>query len=126
MNITDVKTFVVHVPEHGRNFTLLKIYTDEGLTGPGEAGVTWKEQAIAGLVAPYTPILVGKAPSRIEHIWQTLWRGQFFRGGHVHAAAVATIDMALWNLRGKALGVPVYDLLGGKTREYVRCYCHLQ
>jgi galactonate dehydratase len=65
-------------------------------------------------------------PSRIEHIWQTLWRGQFFRGGHVHSAAVAAIDLALWDLRGKALGAPVYDLLGGRVRDYVRCYCHVQ
>ena len=68
----------------------------------------------------------GWIQSRIEHIWQTLWRGQFFRGGHVHAAAVAAIDIALWDLRGKALGVPVYDLLGGRTRDYARCYCHVQ
>jgi galactonate dehydratase len=65
-------------------------------------------------------------PARIEHIWQTLWRGQFFRGGHVHSAAVAAIDLALWDLRGKALGAPVYDLLGGRVRDYVRCYCHVQ
>ena len=67
--ITDVRTFVVHVPERGHNFTFVKVYTDEGLTGLGEAGVTWKEQAIAGLIAAYTPILVGMDPSRIEHIW---------------------------------------------------------
>jgi len=126
MKITDVKTFIVHVPERGRNFTFVKVYTDEGLTGLGEAGVTGKELAIVGLVETYAPILTGMDPSRIEHIWQTLWRGQFFRGGHIHAATVAAIDIALWDLRGKALGVPVYDLLGGKTRDYARCYCHVQ
>jgi len=126
MKITDVKTFVVHVPERGRNVTFVKVYTDDGVTGLGEAGVTGKERAITGMVDTYRPILVGMDPARIEHIWQTLWRGQFFRGGHIHAAAVAAIDMALWDLRGKVLGVPVYDLLGGKTREYARCYCHVQ
>jgi len=127
MKITDVKTFIVHDPDRaGRNYTFVKIYTDEGLTGLGEAGITWKELAIQGLVETYKPILVGMDPSRIEHIWQTLWRGQFFRGGHIHAATVAAIDIALWDLRGKALGVPVYDLLGGKTRDYARCYCHVQ
>ncbi len=126
MKITDVKAFVVSVPERGRNFTFVKVYTDEGLTGLGEAGVTGKELAITGLIDNYRPILVGMDPARIEHIWQTLWRGQFFRGGHIHAAAVAAIDMALWDLRGKALGVPVYDLLGGMTRDYARCYCHVQ
>jgi len=126
MKITDVKTFVVYVPERGRNFTFVKVYTDEGLTGLGEAGVTWKEDAIRGLVDTWAPNLIGMDPSRIEHIWQTLWRGQFFRGGHIHGAAVAAIDIALWDLRGKALGVPVYDLLGGRTRDYARCYCHVQ
>jgi L-alanine-DL-glutamate epimerase-like enolase superfamily enzyme len=58
-------------------------------------------------------------PSHIEHIWQTLWRSQFFRGGHVHAAAVAAIDIALWDLRQGARR-PVYDLLGGRTRDYAR------
>ena len=127
MKITDVKTFLVHDAERPqRNYTFVKIYTDEGLTGLGEAGVTWKELAVKGLVDTYRPILIGMDPSRIEHIWQTLWRGQFFRGGHVHSTVVAAIDLALWDLRGKTLGVPVYDLLGGRTRDYVRCYCHVQ
>jgi galactonate dehydratase len=124
MKITDVKTFIVNRPS--RSYTFVKIYTDEGLTGLGEAGINGKELAIQGLVETYAPILRGMDPSRIEHIWQTLWRGQFFRGGHVHSAVVAAIDIALWDLRGKALGVPVYDLLGGKTRDYARCYCHVQ
>lgn len=127
MKITDVKTFLVHDRERpSRNYTFVKIYTDEGLTGLGEAGVTGRELAVQGMVESFAPILRGMDPSRIEHIWQTLWRGHFFRGGHVHSAAVAAIDIALWDLRGKALGVPVYDLLGGRTRDYARCYCHVQ
>ena len=127
MKITDVKTFLIHDPDRPeRNYTFVKVYTDEGLTGLGEAGINGKELALEGLVKTYAPILIGMDPSRIEHIWQTLWRGQFFRGGHVHAAALAAIDLALWDLRGKALGVPVYDLLGGRTRDYARCYCHVQ
>ena len=127
MKITDVKTFLVHDQERPRrNYTFVKIYTDEGLTGLGEAGINGKELALKGLVETYRPILVGMDPARIEHIWQTLWRGQFFRGGHVHSATVAAIDLALWDVRGKALGVPVYDLLGGRTRDYARCYCHVQ
>ena len=127
MKITDVKTFLVHDEKRPeRNYTFVKIYTDEGLTGLGEAGVTWKELAVQALVDTYRPILVGMDPSRIEHIWQTLWRGQFFRGGHIHSAAVAAIDLALWDLRGKVLGAPVYDLLGGRVRDYARCYCHVQ
>ncbi len=127
MQITDVKTFLVPDQQRpGRNYCFVKLYTDEGLTGLGEAGINGKELALQGLVETYRPILIGMDPSRIEHIWQTLWRGQFFRGGHVHSAAVAAIDIALWDLRGKVLGVPVYDLLGGRTRDYVRCYCHVQ
>ena len=127
MKITDVKTFLVHDEKRPeRNYTFVKIYTDEGLTGLGEAGVTWKELAVQALVDTYRPILVGMDPSRIEHIWQTLWRGQFFRGGHIHSAAVAAIDLALWDLRGKVARGPVYDLLGGRVRDYVRCYCHVQ
>jgi galactonate dehydratase len=126
VKITDVKTFIVYVPERGRNFTFVKVYTDEGVTGLGEAGVTGKELAVRGLVETYREFLVGMDPTRIEHIWQTLWRGQFFRGGHIHGATVAAIDLALWDLRGKTLGVPVYDLLGGKTRDDVQCYCHVQ
>lgn len=126
MKITDVKTFVVYVPNRGRNFTFVKVYTDEGLTGLGESGINRKELSIKGLVDTYAEILKGMDPTRIEHIWQTLWRGQFFRGGHIQAAAIAAIDMALWDLRGKALGIPVYELLGGKTRDYARCYCHVQ
>jgi galactonate dehydratase len=127
MKIADVKTFLVEDPMRpGRNFTFVKVYTDEGLTGLGEAGIHGKELGISGLVDTYAPILRGMDPARIEHIWQTMWRGQFFRGGHVHAAAVAAIDIALWDLRGKALGVPTYELLGGRTRDYARCYCHVQ
>jgi galactonate dehydratase len=127
MKITDIKTFIVHDEERPeRNYTFVKIYTDEGLTGLGEAGINWKELAIQALIESYRPVLIGMDPARIEHIWQMLWRGQFFRGGHVHSAAVAAIDLALWDLRGKTLGVPVYDLLGGRTRDYVRCYCHVQ
>lgn len=127
MKIVDIKTFLVHDPDRPeRNYTFVKVYTDEGLTGLGEAGINGKELALKGLIETYTPLLVGMDPGRIEHIWQTLWRGQFFRGGHVHAAALAAIDLALWDLKGKALGVPVYELLGGKTRDYARCYCHVQ
>ena len=127
MKITDVKTFLVHDRERPtRNYTFVKIYTDEGVTGLGEAGVTGRELAVRGMVESFAPILQGMDPTRIEHIWQTLWRGHFFRGGHVHSAAVAAIDIALWDLRGKVLGVPVYDLLGGRTRDYARCYCHVQ
>ena len=71
MKITDVKPFVVYAPERGRNFTFVKIYADEGLTGLGEAGINGKEESVSGLVETYRRVLVGMDPSRIEHIWQT-------------------------------------------------------
>src|ERR1700744_247031 len=127
VRIPDVKTFLVHDRElPPRNYTFVKVYTDEGLTGLGEAGINGKELAVQGLIGTWAPILRGREPSRPAQTRQALWRGQFFRGGHVQGAALAAIDIALWDLRGKALGVPVYDLLGGKTRDYARCYCHVQ
>ena len=117
MQITDVKTFLVHDRERpDRNYAFVKVYTDQGLTGLGESGINGKELALAGLIDTWAPILRGMDPTRIEHIWQTLWRGQFFRGGHVHSAAVAAIDIALWDLRGKALGVPVRPRLPVRHR----------
>ena len=78
MRITDVKAFLVHDRERpDRNYAFVKVYTDEGLTGLGEAGINGKELALKGLIDTYAPILRGMDPSRIEHIWQTLWRGQF-------------------------------------------------
>src|ERR1700759_201704 len=100
LRITDVKTFLIHDRERpDRNYAFVKVYTDQGLTGLGESGINGKELALAGLIDTWAPILRGMDPSRIEHIWQTLWRGQFFRGGHVHGAALGAIDIGPWGLR---------------------------
>ncbi len=122
MRITDIKTYALW--GGGRNFLFLKVETDEGLYGLGEAGITWRELAVIGFVEQLKPLLVGADPARIEHLWQTMFRGGFFPAGRVGCAAISAIDMALWDLRGKTLGVPVFDLLGGSLRDRVVCYPH--
>lgn len=122
MRITEVKSFPVW--GGGRNFLFVKVETDEGLSGTGEAGITWRELAVAGFVEQLKPLLIGADPRRIEHLWQLMFRGGFFPAGRVGCAAISAIDQALWDIRGKALGVPVYDLLGGLVRDRAVCYPH--
>lgn len=124
MKITDIQSYPVYSQRGGRNFLFVVVDTDEGIYGVGEAGITWKELAIMGVIDTYRPILVGKDPFRIEHIWQMMYRTGFFPAGNITAAAAAAIDIALWDIKGKALGVPVYELLGGRTRDKVVVYPH--
>ena len=123
MKIRDVKTFPVGT--NGRNFFFVKVETDEGIYGVGESGLTWQEQAVAETINHFKPRLIGQDPMRIEHLWQVLFRGDFFPGGRVLCAAISAVDIALWDIRGKALGTPVYQLLGGLVREKVVCYPHM-
>jgi len=120
MKITALKPFVAS----GGNF-FVKVETDEGLYGMGEAGLKRRGAAVAEVIRSFEPDLIGQDPSRIEHLWQVMFRGGFFPGGVVQSAAVSAVDIALWDLKGKALGVPVYSLLGGATREKVVCYPHI-
>lgn len=123
MKITDVKPY----PLWGgnRNFFFVKVETDEGVYGIGEGGLTWKELACAEAVNHLKPFLIGQDASRIEHLWQTMFRGGFFPADRVVASALAAIDIALWDIRGKQFGVPVYELLGGRVRDKVVCYPHV-
>ncbi|MHB8576583.1 MAG: mandelate racemase/muconate lactonizing enzyme family protein, partial [Dehalococcoidia bacterium] len=98
--------------------------TDEGISGIGESGLTGRELAVEGAVRQLASLLIGADPTRIEHLWQSMSRGGFFPALGAVAAALSAIDIALWDIRGKALGVPVYDLLGGRTRDRVICYPH--
>jgi L-alanine-DL-glutamate epimerase-like enolase superfamily enzyme len=122
MIITDVKPFAVW--GGNRNFFFVKVETDTGHYGIGEGGLTWREQACAEFVRHLRGELIGQDASRIEHLWQWMYRGGFFPADKVGTSAIAAIDMALWDLRGKQLGVPVYELLGGKVRDKVVCYPH--
>ncbi len=108
-----------------RNFLFVVVDAGDGLYGVGEAGLTGRELSVMGAIDHLRPLLIGQDPMRTEHLWQLLSRGGFFPHGRVIGSAIAAIDIALWDLKGKALGVPVYDLLGGRTRDRVACYCHL-
>lgn len=122
MQITAVETYAVW--GGGRNFLFVTVDTDAGVSGVGEAGLTGRELAVQGAVQHLTPLLIGEDPRRIEHLWQLMSRGAFFPALGATAAAMAAIDIALWDIRGKSLGVPVYDLLGGRSRDRVVCYPH--
>jgi len=117
MKITAVKSYPVWVGI--RNQLLVKIETDEGVFGWGESGLSGREKAVAGALDHYSQVLIGKNPFDIGHIWQLLYRSQYFEGGRVLQAAISAIDIALYDIKGKALGVPVYELLGGKQRNVI-------
>jgi galactonate dehydratase len=120
MKITDIKTFPTWVGH--RNQMIVKVETDEGLSGWGEAGLSGRELAVVGAVNHYREFLIGRDPMRIGGLWQEMYRSQYFEGGRVLTGAISAIDIALYDLAGKALGVPVYQLLGGKQRDYVPCF----
>ena len=124
MKITSIECYPVW--GGSRNFLFVVVDTDEGIHGVGEAGLTGRELAVMGAIDHFRPMLVGLDASRIEHIWQLLFRGGFFPAQRVLTSAMSAIDIALWDIRGKALGVPIYELLGGKVRDRVVCYPHNQ
>ena len=120
MRITEIKTFPVFCGS--RNYLFVKVETDEGLYGVGEFGITWKEQAGVGAIRHLAHHLTGEDPLNTEWIWQKLFRADFFPGGRINTAAISAIDIALWDIKGKALGQPVHMLLGGRMRDRVTCY----
>ncbi|MFC0408360.1 mandelate racemase/muconate lactonizing enzyme family protein [Roseomonas elaeocarpi] len=120
MKITNIKTFIPWVGS--RNQMLVKVETDEGVYGWGESGLSGREQAVAGAMAHYREFLLGRDPMRAGALWQEMYRSQYFEGGRVLTAAIGAIDIALHDIKGKALGVPVYQLLGGKHRDRVPAF----
>jgi galactonate dehydratase len=123
MKITGVKTLFADGGQ--RVFVFVKVETDQpGLLGWGEASLEAKPRAVAGCVADMEPIILGEDPRRIEYIWQILYRGAFWRLGVIGMSAISGIDQALWDIKGKDLGKPVYELLGGRVRDKVRMYTH--
>ena len=108
------------------NWIFVKIETDvAGLVGWGESSLEWKTNAVLGAIKDLEPLLVGQDPTRIEHVWQTCYRGGFYRGGAIHLSAMSGIDQACWDILGKKLNQPVYKLLGGPVRDKVRLYGHM-
>ena len=122
MKITEAKVIIT---SPGRNFVSLKIYTDEGLYGVGDATLNGRELSVASYLKDHiVPMLVGRDPHQIEDIWQFLYRGAYWRKGPVTMTAISAVDMALWDIKAKAANMPLYQLLGGKSRSGVMVYGH--
>ncbi|MFD3919636.1 D-mannonate dehydratase ManD [Streptomyces sp. NPDC058595] len=122
MKIVDAK---VVVTSPGRNFVTLKITTDDGLTGLGDATLNGRELSVVSYLRDHVvPLLIGLDPHRIEDIWQSLYRGAYWRRGPVTMAAIAAVDVALWDIKAKGAELPLYQLLGGASRERVGTYGH--
>jgi galactonate dehydratase len=102
----------------------LKVHTDAGITGLGEPLLEGRARTIATAISEIEPYLVGKDARRVVHHWQAIYRHAFYRGGPILTSALSGIDQALWDIKGKALNVPVYELLGGPTRSRIRVYSH--
>lgn len=117
MKITKLTTYIVPP-----RWLFLKIDTDEGISGWGEPVVEGRAHTVEAQVHELADYLVGKDPRNIEDHWTVLYRGGFYRGGAIHMSALAGIDQALWDIKGKALGQPVYQLLGGQVRDRIRVY----
>jgi mannonate dehydratase len=120
-----IKSARVIVTSPGRNFVTLKIETADGVAGIGDATLNGRELAVAGYLAEHVvPTLIGRDAHRIEDTWQYLYRGAYWRRGPVTMTAIAAVDMALWDIKAKLAGLPLYQLLGGACRDGVMVYCH--
>src|SRR5436190_6365968 len=125
MKIARVETHVCHA--RMRNWVFVKVVTDQdGLFGWGEATLEWHTRAVVGAVEDIAELVVGEDPTRVEHLWQMMYRQHFWHGhGIVRATAIAGIDLALWDILGKVANLPCSKLWGGPVRDHVRTYCHL-
>ena len=122
MKITEAKVIVC---SPGRNFVTLKIVTDEGVYGIGDATLNGREKSVVSFLEDYLcPSLIGRDPQRIEDIWQFFYRGAYWRRGPVGMTAIAAIDTALWDIKAKLANMPLYQLLGGRSRDGVMVYTH--
>src|SRR5579863_9164869 len=121
IKVTKLETFLVQP-----RWLFLKVHTNAGIVGLGEPIVEGRADTVAAAVREIEPYLVGKDPRRVAHHWQAIYRHAFYRGGPILTSALSGVDMALWDIKGKALGVPVYELLGGPTRDRVRVYAHVK
>jgi galactonate dehydratase len=125
MKVTGIKSFSV-ADSDGRPYFIVKVETDEGIHGLGEVGIRWWGAAIEKAIEHLSELVVGADPFATERLWQRMFRGSFFPADKVYACAISAIDIALWDIKGKALGLPVYKLLGGPVRDRVVCYPHSQ
>src|SRR5215217_2726912 len=115
----------VLITSHGRNYVTLKVTTDDGLVGWGDATLNGRELAVASYLSDHVcPQLIGRDAHQIEDTWQYLYKGAYWRRGPVTMTAIGAVDTALWDILGKAANKPVYELLGGAARERMLCYGH--
>jgi L-alanine-DL-glutamate epimerase-like enolase superfamily enzyme len=120
MKIRDIEVHPIQAP--GRTLVVVLVQTDEGLTGVGEAGLQRRWKGIQGINEHLRQWLIGQDPMRIEYLWQRMWRGGFYPADRLIGSLVSGIDIALWDIKGQALGVPVYELLGGRCRDHLDCF----
>src|SRR3954447_3328834 len=123
MKITGVEVFTI--PDRGDSMMLVAVDTDADIYGLGEVGIRTRQEAARGALRHLGDLLLGQDATRIEHLWQLMSRSGFFPADRFLSSAVAAVDVALWDIAGKALGVPVHRLLGGKVRDWVPCYAHV-
>lgn len=123
MKITDIKTFNVFT--YRTNFVFVKLETDEGISGIGEGTLEYKENALLGAIEDIKRVLIGQDPREVERISHELYRDSYWRVGPVLQSAVSAVNMAMWDIKAKAAGVPVYEMLGGKVRDGVRMYANV-
>lgn len=130
MRITKIEPLVVGAPTPGtgqlsnKNYIFVRVHTDEGLTGLGEASLGGFTDTIIALLGDLSELLIGEDPTRIEYLSQVMQRQKFWRGGVVKGSAIAGIELALWDIVGKSQGVPVYKLFGGPYRNRIRVYAN--
>ena len=125
MKITDLHVMRMGTPgQGGTNWTFVKIETDAGIYGLGEASLQYKDEGLIAEFGAFKRFLIGKNPFEIERLWTSLYRRVTWSGGPVTTSAISAIDLALWDIKGKALGVPVYELLGGKSHDKIRMYAN--
>ena len=130
MKITKIESILVGAPTPGcgllsnRNYLLVRVHTDEGITGLGEATLEGYDNTLLGLFKDMESYLIGEDPTRIEHLTQIMLRQKFWKGGVIKGSAVAGIELALWDILGKSVGLPVYKLVGGAVRDKIRVYAN--
>ena len=121
MNITSVDVYPIM---SWRPHLFVTVTADDGSYGVGESGLSWQEKPIAAAIERFSELIVGENPMRTEHLWQLMARASFFPADRINCAAISAIDLALWDLKGKLLGQPVYNLIGGLVRDRIQCYPH--
>src|SRR5919197_3411929 len=122
MKITALEPLVVDIGP--RNWLFVVVETDEGVSGVGEGSLPGHPLAVAAAVEEYRAYIVGEDASRIQHLWQLMYRQPFFRSGAVTLSAISAVEQALWDIKGKVAGLPVYELLGGRCHDRIKLYAN--